>query len=109
MGLDHTTTVAYGFEIPVTVDFEHLDKVLAEQPDGERLGRVHHTYLGDFDRLFLLAESEDVQACDFARITPESFARYEIPVWNTVLHNMAVRLGHPLHPEPAWLVLHDHS
>lgn len=109
MGLQHTTSVGYGFEIPVTVDFDRLDAVLADQPDGERLGRVHHTYLGDFDRLFLLTESKEVEACDFARITAADFTRYEIPVWNTVLHDLAVRLGHELHPEPAWLVLHDHS
>ena len=106
MGLHHTTSVGYGFEIPVTVDFEHLGEVLADQPEGRQ---VQHTYLGDFERLFLLADSKEVEACDFARLTPDDFTRYEIPVWNTALHNMAVRLGHALHPEPAWLVLHDHS
>lgn len=109
MGLYHTTSVAYGFEIPATTDFEHLDAVLADQPDGERLGRVEHTFLGDFEQLFLVTESREVEANSFARITAEDFARYEIPVWTTVLHNVAVRLGHELHPEPAWLVLHDHS
>lgn len=109
MGLYHTTRVAYGFEIPANTDFEALETVLANQPDGERLGRVHSAYLGDFEQLFLLAESEEVEANTFARITPDHFARYEIPVWNTVLHDIAVRLGHVLHPEPAWLVLHDHS
>ncbi|MEU8642321.1 hypothetical protein AB0C91_10425 [Streptomyces sp. NPDC048674] len=109
MGLHHTTSVAYGFEIPATTDFERLDAVLAEQPDGERLGRVEHTFLGDFEQLFLVAESSEVEANGFARITGSDFTRYEIPVWNTVLHNTAVRLGHELHPEPAWLVLHDHS
>ena len=37
------------------------------------------------------------------------FQRYELPVWTTVLHRMAVRLGRELHPEPAWLILHDRS
>lgn len=109
MGLYHSTHVAYGFEIPATTDFERLDKVLADQPDGERIARVQHTYLGDFEQLFLIAESEEVEANDFARLTSDYFGRYEIPLWNTALHNMAVRLGHALHPEPAWLVLHDHS
>lgn len=109
MGLHHTTSVGYGFEIPATTDFETLDAVLADQPDGERLGRVHHAFLGDFEQLFLLTESEEIEANNFSRITPEYFTRYEIPVWNTVLHNMAVRLGHEQHPVPAWLVLHDHS
>lgn len=109
MGLYHTTRLAYGFEVPATTDFETLDQILADQPDGQRLGRVHHLYLGDYDQLFLLTESEDIEPNTFARVTPDQLTRYEIPVWNTVLHNMAVRLGHALHPEPAWLVLHDHS
>jgi len=106
MGLSHSAHLAYGFEIPVTTDFEALDAALADQPDDRR---VQHTYLGDFEQLFLLAESEEIEENTFARITADAFTRYEIPAWNTVLHNMAVRLGHPLHPEPAWLVLHDHS
>lgn len=109
MGLYHSTYRAYGFEIPTTTDFEQLDQVLADQPDGERLGRIEHTYLGDYEQLFLLAVCDEVEANEFARITAADFQRYELPVWNTALHNIAVRLGHPLHPEPAWLVLHDHS
>lgn len=109
MGLYHSTRLAYGFEIPATTDFEALDAVIADQPDGERLGRVQHTYLGDFEQLFLLAESTAIEENTFARITPEAFTRYEIPVWNAVLHDVAARLGHELHPEPAWLVIHDHN
>jgi len=109
MGLYHTTSLAYGFEIPATTDFEHLDAVLADQPDGERFGRVEHTFLGDFEQLFLVAESSEIEENTFARLTPDAFTRHEVPAWNTVLHNVAVRLGHELHPEPAWLVLHDHS
>ena len=109
MGLYHSTYRAYGFEIPATTDFDHVDQVLADQPDGERLGRIQHTYLGDYEQLFLLAVSDEVEANEFARITAADFERTELPVWNTALHNIAVRLGHPLHAEPAWLVLHDHS
>ena len=109
MGLYHSTYRAYGFEIPAATDFDHLDQVLADQPDGERLGRVQRLYLGDFERLFLLAECTEVEANTFAHITAADFQRYELPVWNTVLHNTAVRLGHGVHPEPAWLLLHDHS
>lgn len=109
MGLYHSVYRAYGFEIPADTDFDHVDQVLADQPDGERLGRIRHTYLGDFEQLFLLAVSDEVEANAFARITAADFQRYELPAWNTALHNIAVRLGHPLHPEPAWLVLHDHS
>jgi hypothetical protein len=109
VGLQHSTYKGYGFEIPTTTDFEHLDEVMANQPDGERLGRIHHLYLGDFEQLFLLAVCDEVEENTFARITKDDFARYEVPVWNTVLHDTAVRLGHELHPEPAWLVLHNHN
>ncbi len=108
MGLYHSVYRAYGFAIPA-VDIDTLDTALADQPDAERLGRIHHQYLGDFEKTFLLAESTEVEACDFARLTPGDFARYEIPVWNRVLHDMAVRLGHAEHPEPAWLLIHDYS
>jgi hypothetical protein len=109
MGLQHSTYKAYGFEIPTTTDFDHLDQVLADHPDAERLGRIHYQYLGDFEQLFLLAACDEVEENTFTRITPADFARYELPVWNTVLHNTAVGLGHPLHPEPAWLLIHNHS
>lgn len=109
MGLYHSTYRAYGFEVPSTTDFERLDTVLADQPDGERLGRVEHTYLGDFEQLFLHTVCEEVKENEFARVTLADCQRYELPVWNTVLHNIAVRLGHAHHPEPAWLVLHDYS
>lgn len=105
MGLYHTTRLAYGFEIPNT-DWDTLDEVLAAQPDRDR---VEQYSLGDFEKTFLLVESSRVEENDFARITPDAFKRYEIPAWNTALHNIAVRLGHELHPEPAWLVLHDYS
>lgn len=109
MGLYHSTYRGYGFEIPATTDFDHLDEVLANQSDGERLGRVQHIYLGDFEQLFLLTVCDEVEENTFARITAADFERYEIPAWNTVLHNLTVRLGHEIHPEPAWLVLHNYS
>lgn len=106
MGLYHSTYRGYGFEIPATTDFEHLDEVLQGQPGNDR---VQHTYLGDFERLFLLAVCDEVEENTAASITAADFARYEIPAWNTALHSIAVRLGHETHPEAAWLVLHDNS
>jgi hypothetical protein len=106
MGLYHSTYRGYGFEIPATTDFEHLDAVLADQPDNRR---VQHTFLGDFERLFLLTVCEEIEANSFASVTAADFTRYEVPAWNTALHAIAVRLGHEQHPEPAWLLLHDHS
>lgn len=109
MGYYHSTYFAYGFEIPATTDFEHLDEVLADQPEREQGGRVEHTYLGDFERLFLITESTEVEENTAAMIGPNAYARYEIPAWNKALHEIAVRLGHEQHPLPTWLVLHDYS
>ncbi|MDX3520762.1 hypothetical protein [Streptomyces scabiei] len=109
MGLKNTTSLAYGFEIPATTDFEALDAVLNDQPDSDRLARVQHLYLGDFEHLFLLTACEEIEANTFARLAPDDLDRHMQPIWETALHNMAIRLGHPDHPEPAWLVLHDHS
>lgn len=105
MGLYHSTYVAYGVEIPATTDFEQLDQVLAEQGRD----RVEHTYLGDYQRLFLLTESTEVEENTAVAIASNAYARYEIPAWNKALHAIAVRLGHEQHPLPTWLVLHDHS
>ncbi|MGW5616221.1 hypothetical protein [Streptomyces sp. NPDC003877] len=109
MGLHHCVYRGYGFEVPATTDFERLDDVLANQPDGDRLGRIRHLFLGDFERLFLLAICDEVEPASFARVTADDYRWYELPVWNTVLHDTAVRLGHEVHPEPSWLVLHDYS
>lgn len=105
MGLQHSTYKAYGFEIPATTDYERLDTVLAEQPDA----RVRHLYLGDFEVLFLLTACEEIEENTFARLQPDDLDRHMQPIWDTALHNIAVRLGHETHPEPAWLVIHDHS
>lgn len=109
MGLHHSVYRGYGFEIPVTTDFDHLDTVMTTQPEREQGGRVHHTYLGDFERLILLTAYEEIEEATFATVTAADFTRYEISAWNTALHNLAVRLGHETHPEPAWLLLHDYS
>jgi hypothetical protein len=109
MGLQHSTYKAYGFEIPTSTDFDALDTVLNDQPDSDRLARVQHLYLGDFEVLFLLVACEEIEENTFARLAPDDLDRHMQPIWETALHNMAVRLGHAMHPEPAWLVLHDHS
>jgi hypothetical protein len=109
MGMYHSTYRAYGFEIPTTTDFDALDLALAYQPDRAQGCRVGHTYLGDFERLFLHAVCEEIEENAFATVTSADFTRYEVPAWNAALHSLAVRLGHEAHPEPAWLVLHDYS
>lgn len=109
MGLSHSTYRAYGFDIPATTDFERLDEVLADQPDAECLGRVGHTYLGDFEQLLLHTVCEEIEPNTFTAFTSADFTRPEIAGWIAVLHDIAVRLGHEQHPLPTWLVLHDHS
>ncbi len=109
MGLKHSVHRAYGFEIPTTTDFDHLDQVLADHRDGDRIGGVQHTYLGDFERLFLVTICDTVEPAAAATVTTADFERYEVPAWNKALHDVAVRLGHETHPEPTWLVLHDYS
>lgn len=109
MGLQHSTYRGYGFEIPAHTDFEHLDEVIADQPDAELFGRVQHLFLGDFERLFLLVEVQEIEPNQAARLPLEDYTRPERPGWHAALHNVAVRLGHGTHDEPVWLLLHDHS
>jgi hypothetical protein len=109
VGLHHSTYKAYGFELPATTDFDALDEAMADQPEQEPGRRVHHQYLGDFERLFLLVNVEEIEENTSSAITAADFTRYEIPAWTAALHQMAARLGHEAHPLPTWLVLHDHS
>jgi hypothetical protein len=109
VGLQHSTYKAYGFEIPSTTGFEALDEAMAAQPEQEPDRRVHHQYLGDFERLFLLVACEEIEENAFSAITAADFTRYEIPAWSAALHRMAASLGHNTHPLPTWLVLHNHS
>jgi len=109
MSLDHSTYVAYGLEIPSTTDFERLDQILTDQADAERLGRVQHVYLGDYERLFLLTACDEVPENSCVAMTAAHYQRPELAGWIAALHDIAVRLGHPDHPLPTWLVLHDYS
>jgi hypothetical protein len=109
MGLYHSTYLVYGVEIPATTDFDRLDQVLAEQPDNGTVPRVEHTYLGDFQRLFLHTVCEEVEENTATVVGPHAYTRHEIPAWNAALHLMASRLGNARHELPRWLVLHNHS
>jgi len=104
MGLYHSTYRAYGFEIPDT-DFNALETVLEEQPGPDRVQRL---FLGDAEKTLLVTDCELIEECAFLRLTPEDFARYEVPAWNKALHDAAVRLGHEQHPDPSWLLIHNY-
>ncbi|WP_042170166.1 hypothetical protein [Streptomyces sp. NBRC 110035] len=107
MGMQQSTYFAYGFRIPDT-DNDTLKEALKGQPENARVGFCHG---GDYDRdmTFLVTEFHDVDLGDFKVITPESFERYEIPAWNAALHAAALKLGHPDHPQPGWLLIPDVS
>jgi hypothetical protein len=107
MGMFHSSYFAYGFQIPDTRS-DVLEEALKGQPETHRVGYCH---AGDYDRdkTFLVTEFHDVDLGDFKVITPESFQRYEVPAWNTALHEAAVKLGHSEHPEPGWLLIPDLS
>ena len=107
MGMYHSTYFAYGFQIP-DADSDALEEALKGQPDNARVGYLH---AGDYDRdmTFLVTECEEADLGEFKVISPQSFQRYEVPAWNTALHEAAVKLGHADHPEPGWLLIPDLS
>jgi hypothetical protein len=107
MGMYHSSYFAYGFQIPDTQP-EALEAALKDQPGTHHVGYLH---AGDYDcdKTFLTTECHSVDLGAFEVITPESFARYEVPAWNEALHAAAVRLGHPDHPAPGWLLVPDLS
>lgn len=107
MGMYHSTYLAYGFQIPDT-DSEALEEALAGQRETHRIAYLH---AGDYDqdKTFLTTECHEVDLGDFKVITPDQFQRYEVPAWNEALHEAAVELGYPEHPEPGWLLVPDLS
>lgn len=107
MGMYHATYFGYGFRIPDT-EPEVLEAALRDQPETRRVGYLH---AGGYDRdmTFLVTECHAVDLGDFEVITHGSFTRCEVPAWNTALHEIAVKLGHPAHPEPGWLLVPDLS
>lgn len=109
MGMYHSTYLVYGVELPANIPFDTLDETLAEQPDTGPMPRVEHTYLGDYQRLFLHTACEEIEPNASTAIGPTAYTRHEIPAWNAALHEVSSRLGHPRHALPVWLVLHDHS
>lgn len=106
MGLYHSVGIAYGIEIPATASVDDIDAALQGQPNTP--DNVGYIVVGDCDRLLLVTEHKRADENTVTPVTPEFFARYEVPAWNEALHAAAVRIGYPHHPLPAWLVIHNY-
>ncbi|MGW4222949.1 hypothetical protein ACWEG1_05780 [Streptomyces bauhiniae] len=106
MGLYHTVTLAYGFPIPTSTDFDAIDDALKDEP--ENVDSVGYTVVGDLDQLLLTTRHISVGENEVVALDVSLFARPETPAWNTALHNAAHRLGLTNLPEPTWLLIHNH-
>jgi hypothetical protein len=108
MGLYHSVAVAYGFEIPASNDLDRLDEVIGDGPDLLK-DSVGHIVIGDYDRLLLVTRYVSVAENAVVDLTSDALASpAELADWEAALHDVAVRLGHPEHPAPAWLAIHNY-
>lgn len=107
MGLYHSTYLTYGFEIPADTDTDELDTLLADQLKPR--DNVGHITVGDRDQLLLVTRFTTVAENTVVRLTADSLVPTDqTAAWDAALHDVAVRLGQPDHPSPAWLVVHNH-
>lgn len=107
MGLYHSVSLSYGFEIPSRTDLNDLDSALQGQPNSP--DSVGYIVVGDCDRLLLVTRSTVVAENEVVRVTPDALAEpADLTVWASALHDAAVRLGLTDHPAPAWLAVHNY-
>ena len=107
MGLDHSVAVTYGFEIPNTTDLDSLDQVIGDGPDLVKDSVGHHV-IGDYERLLLCTRFIPVKENEVLRLGWSLAEPAELAAWEEALHAVAVRLGLPDHPAPAWLAVHNY-
>jgi hypothetical protein len=108
MGLYHSVAVTYGFEIPKDTDLDLLDQVIGDGPD-LAVDSVGHIVIGDLDQLLLVTRYTPVKENEVVPILPDQLASVaELAAWDSALDYTAVRLGHPDHPQPRWLVVHNY-
>lgn len=107
MGLYHSVSLSYGFEIPAKTDVDEIDRALQGQPyDPDGVGYI---VVGDRDQLLLVTRSTRVDENEVVRIAPDTLAEpADLTAWDTALHDAAVRLGLADHPAPAWLLIHNY-
>jgi hypothetical protein len=107
MGLYHSVAVTYDFELPGRPDLDRLDEVIGDGPDLVK-DRVGHVIVGDYDRVLLVTRYTPINENAVVQITAGMASVAELAAWDSALHDVAVRLGHETHPEPAWLVVHNY-
>lgn len=107
MGLYHSVSLSYGFEIPAKTDVEEIDRALQGQPNSP--DSVGYIVVGDRDQLLLATRSTLVAENEVVRIAPDTLAEpTDLTAWDTALHEAAVSVGCPDHPAPAWLLIHNY-
>lgn len=108
MGLKNSTSLAYGFEIPTSIDLDQIDRALGEERNDDP-DCVGYTVVGDWDKAVLCTRFTSVGENQVLRLTPGTLASPEqLAAWETALHDAAVRMGCADHPAPAWLVIHNY-
>ncbi|MEU8968086.1 hypothetical protein AB0D11_02225 [Streptomyces monashensis] len=108
MGLYHSTYLAYGFEIPTDIDVDDIDRALGEERNDDP-DAVGYTVIGDRDKAILCTRFRAVSENKVVRLTTDALAPSDqTAAWDAALHDVAVRLGQPDHPAPAWLVVHNY-
>lgn len=111
MGLYHSVSLSYGFEIPARTGIDEIDRACDSACSGKPNGpdSVGYIIVGDCDRLILATRSTLVAETEVVRVTPDTLAEpADLAAWDTSLHDVAVRLGLADHPAPAWLVIHNY-
>lgn len=107
MGLYHSVSLSYGFEIPARTDTEDIDRALSDQPNSP--DSVGYIVVGDRDQLLLVTRSTLVAENEVVRVTPDTLAEpADLAAWDTALRDAAARLGLTDHPAPAWLLIHNY-
>lgn len=108
MGLYHSVSLAYGFEIPADTDIDEIDRALGDERNDDP-DAVGYTVIGDRDKAILCTRFTPVGENQIVPVTPDTLASVaELAAWDSALHYVAVRLGYPDHLPPAWLVIHNH-
>ncbi|SEC02694.1 hypothetical protein SAMN04490357_0996 [Streptomyces misionensis] len=108
MGLYHSVSLAYGFEIPADTDLDLIDQVIGDGPDLVKDSVGHHV-IGDYDQMLLVTRFTTVAENTVVRLTADTLASVaELAAWDSALDDVAARLGCSDHPEPAWLVIHNY-
>jgi hypothetical protein len=107
MVLYHSVAVTYGFAIPTSTELDRLDNVIGDGPDLVP-DSVGHIVIGDWERLLLVTRYTPVKENAVIQITAGMASAAELTAWDAALHDVAVRLGYEDHPEPRWLIVHNH-